>query len=172
MTDRALLLVPHPAVQPQRAGGMTVLERQLWTLARAGIKQVWIGLQKPQTETRLPPGLEIRWSGDANINDRGCEPPYIAVSGDHFVRVETLRYVAQARYPVSVTSIPGSAEVWIDGKKVGETPLVNHALPAGPHTVWLVLEGVRSPSETVTVAADRPSKVRYEFAKTEWRSVR
>ncbi|MFN7144345.1 MAG: serine/threonine-protein kinase [Myxococcota bacterium] len=76
------------------------------------------------------------------------------------------------RYPLSVVSIPASAEVWVDGKQVGETPLPTHMVAAGTHSVWLVLEGKRSETTSVTVGASATPKVRYDFTKNEWRSVK
>ena len=102
MTENALLIVAHPQLAHQQAGGMSVLERQLWTMRRAGIRRVWVSLEKP-LNIRLPDGLEIVWHGSQAVAEASCPKPYLAVSGDHFVRVDTLRYVAEAHYPVPVT---------------------------------------------------------------------
>ena len=45
--DHAILWVAHPALIWQRVAGMRVVERQLFTAARAGIRTVWIGMQNP-----------------------------------------------------------------------------------------------------------------------------
>jgi phosphatidylglycerophosphate synthase len=90
----------------QRVGGMTVLERQVFTAARAGIKSLWIGASKPDDarfdRMRVPTGLELRWvpKGDAALVE--CRPPYLGISGDHFIRLETLAHIARQRYPESV----------------------------------------------------------------------
>ena len=77
-----------------------------------------------------------------------------------------------ARAPLSITSVPTSAEVWIDGHKVGETPLRDHALTAGAHTVWVRLEGVDSPRKSITVSAGAPLALRYDYQDKTWRTVK
>ncbi|MEK6585526.1 MAG: hypothetical protein AABZ24_04205 [Nitrospirota bacterium] len=42
MFERAILRVWRPALPRRRAGGMDVLERQLFVAARAGVKSLWI----------------------------------------------------------------------------------------------------------------------------------
>ncbi len=116
MTDTAVLLSRRPDIAHRSVGGMTVLERQCWTAARAGIRQLFVALRKPGegelARLRLPPGLDIRWSqrdGDASR----VQPPYLILSGDHFIRVDTLRYVAQQEYglPVSLEDAAGSVVI-------------------------------------------------------------
>jgi len=105
--ERAILWVAHAPLLWQRVGGMSVLERQLFTAARAGIKSVWIGMHAPAEDVldrlRIPPGLDIRWvpKGDASLVE--CEPPYLGLSADHFIRVETLAHVARQSYRESVS---------------------------------------------------------------------
>jgi phosphatidylglycerophosphate synthase len=105
--DRAILWVSHPVLLRQRVGGMRVLERQLYTAARAGIRSLWIGTHEPEgadlAGLRVPPGLEVRWipKGAASLVE--CEPPYLGLSADHFLRVSTLAHVARQRYPESIS---------------------------------------------------------------------
>ena len=105
--ERAILWVSHPALLWQRVGGMGVLERQLFAAARAGIKSLWIGVQKPDAAAlaglRLPPGLDVHWAATGGATLVECEPPNLGLSGDHFIRVETLAHVARQRYPQSVS---------------------------------------------------------------------
>lgn len=105
--ERAILWVSHEPLLWQRVGGMRVLERQLYTAARAGIKSAWIGIHAPAEDVlnglRIPPGLEVRWvpKGDASLVE--CEPPHLGLSADHFIRVETLAHVARQRYAESIS---------------------------------------------------------------------
>jgi phosphatidylglycerophosphate synthase len=94
-----MLVVSHANRSLQRAGGITVLERQLWTIARAGFKKIWIGMPRPALALRFPPNLDMIWSDSSATAELNAEPPYVSVSADYFVRVETLRYVAQSDYP-------------------------------------------------------------------------
>jgi len=74
----------------ERLGGMAVLERQLFTLRRAGFRKVFIAAQRPRgiprPGLRIPVGLETVWAGGGS-----CAPPFIGVSGDHLVRLNVLR---------------------------------------------------------------------------------
>ncbi|HEX4046250.1 MAG TPA: CDP-alcohol phosphatidyltransferase family protein [Elusimicrobiota bacterium] len=107
--ERAILWVSHAPLLWLRVGGMRVIERQLFTAARAGVKSVWIGIGKPDDDVfrdlRLPPGLEARWvpKDDASLVE--CAPPYLGLSADHFIRVETLAHIARQSYPESVSFI-------------------------------------------------------------------
>lgn len=104
---RTILWVAHPKLLWHRAGGMLVIERQLFTLARAGIKSVFVAMSKPDDAQigimRLPPGLEVRWvtKGAAVLTE--CEPPYLGISADHLIRIETLAFIARQNFPASVS---------------------------------------------------------------------
>ena len=160
MTERVLLLVPHPALLSQRAGGLTVLERQLWTLTRAGLKKVWVGAAKPASLAglRLPPDLEVIWSGSDAAAMTTCEPPYLAVSGDHFIRVDTLRYIAEAQYPAPVALEDAAGVAVVQAVPVRDdhaTTVSRQPLPArstvrleapvahSPALPWLLAVGIK-----------------------------
>ena len=160
--DRAVLWVGHPDLLWARAGGMRVLERQLFTLERAGMKSVWIATHAPApallATLRVPAGLDIKWvSRDQPLT--GCEPPYLGVSADHFVRVETLGFLARQRYPASVTydddSGLGVVQVVLfreDAARArAKQPLpagsyhrLRAPLEAGPLVDWLMAAGVKT----------------------------
>lgn len=95
---KAMLVVGHPDFLFLKAGGLTVIERQLWTVAQAGFHKVWIGMPRPEesrlSRCRLPPGLGIFWSGSQEGGGDVCEPPYIGVSADHFLRAADLASLA------------------------------------------------------------------------------
>ena len=105
--ERAILWVAHPKLLWARAGGMLVLERQLFAVSRAGFKAVWVATHEPDaavlSQLRLPPGLEIHWvaRGDKALFE--CEPPHLGISSDHLIRTETLAFVARQRFPNSVS---------------------------------------------------------------------
>jgi phosphatidylglycerophosphate synthase len=105
--DRAILWVSHPPLLWQRVGGMTVLERQVFTAARAGVKSLWVGTHEPEPAVlrglRLPPGTAVNWvpKGEASLVE--CEPPYLGLSSDHFVRVDALAHIASRAYAESVS---------------------------------------------------------------------
>ncbi|MBI4061438.1 MAG: CDP-alcohol phosphatidyltransferase family protein [Elusimicrobia bacterium] len=156
---RAILWVPHPEMLWQRVGGMLVLERQMFTLARAGLRSVFITAPKPDAARlealRLPPGLEMRWvsQDDAALNE--CEPPYLGISADHLIRVETLAFIARQNFPSSVSYEDASALGVVQAAPTREDVLarVKQSLPEGsfrrleaplssPATVdWLMAAG-------------------------------
>lgn len=104
---RTILWVAHPQLLWQRAGGMYVIERQLFTLARAGIKSVFIALSKPDDAQigilRLPPGLELTWVSKNATALSDCAPPYLGISADHLIQVETLAFIARQDFPASLS---------------------------------------------------------------------
>jgi phosphatidylglycerophosphate synthase len=160
--DRAILWVSHAPLLWARVGGLSVLERQLFTAARAGVKTLWIGLHKPDDAVlaglRLPPGLDVRWvpKGDASLVE--CAPPYLGISGDHFVRVDTLAHVARQRYPESVSFNDASGLGVIQAVLTRDDTVsrVKHALPEGTYRrleaplasedtiAWLMAAGPKS----------------------------
>lgn len=104
---RAILWVGHPKLLWQRAGGMLVLERQLFTAARAGLKSVFVAMSQPDEAQigilRLPPGLEVSWVSKNQAALSECEPPYLGISADHIIRVETLAFIARQDFPSTVS---------------------------------------------------------------------
>jgi hypothetical protein len=71
-------------------------------------------------------------------------------------------------YKMSFSSIPLGATVYIDGKKVGNTPLINTPLVAGDHKVRM--EGANGTIER-TVRAGRRSPARYIWrGSDQWES--
>lgn len=105
MIERAILWVAHPPLLRQRVGGMTVLERQLFTAARAGLKTLFVGAQAPDASflasMRLPPDVELRWAEDGGGLAQ-CAAPYLGLSTDHLIRVDTLRHIAAQTYGDSI----------------------------------------------------------------------
>lgn len=107
MIERAILWVAHPPILWQRVGGLTVLERQLFACARAGLKQLWVGAHQPEASRleglRVPEGVEVRWAEGGGPGLLECAPPYLGVSTDHLLRVETLRHIAAQAHGDSVS---------------------------------------------------------------------
>ncbi|MEK7657349.1 MAG: CDP-alcohol phosphatidyltransferase family protein [Elusimicrobiota bacterium] len=112
MTSDAVLWVSHPALMFQRLAGLSVLERQLFLLSRAGFSRVWITARAPEpsrlARLRLPQGLTLRWAG----SEQGeAAPPYVGVSADHLVRLDALKAVSSEAFdkPVSFDDAEGKA---------------------------------------------------------------
>jgi phosphatidylglycerophosphate synthase len=96
ITD-AVLWVSHPGMMLERLAGMTLLERQLFTLQRAGIRRVWISAQFSaeiqHKRLRWPEGLETIWVSSGDAPNTACQPPYVGISADHLIQVETLKSI-------------------------------------------------------------------------------
>lgn len=70
---------------------------------------------------------------------------------------------AVARGGLRVTSQPPSADVWLDGRRVGTTPLVLEGVAAGPHTVEVRAESGETYVKDVDVEPGGSVAVRAEF---------
>ena len=100
MIENAILWVPPAEFlkKPRRIGGLSILERQLYTLSRAGLRRIWISTETPDATLkpmRLPAGLELTWISRAATAPADYAAPYLAVSGGHFLRTETLAHIAR-----------------------------------------------------------------------------
>jgi phosphatidylglycerophosphate synthase len=149
--ERAILWVAHPALMDRRVGGMAVLERQLFTLARAGIKQVWIGVHEPDfaPALRLPPELELNWAPRGGASLVECAPPYLGLSADHFVRVETLAHIARQRYAESVAFEDASGLGVIQIVLIRDESVARRKLPL-PEGSYVRLESPLASEATVS----------------------
>ena len=156
---RAILWVAHPGLLWQRAGGILVLERHLFTLSRAGIRSVFVAMPEPEpaqlSALRLPPNLEVRWvtKGEAALTE--CAPPYLGVSADHLIRIETLAFIARQTFPASVSydDASGLSVVQVVLTREDSISRVKQLLPAGsalrleaplshgPIVDWLMVSG-------------------------------
>ncbi|MBI5625284.1 MAG: CDP-alcohol phosphatidyltransferase family protein [Elusimicrobia bacterium] len=165
MITAAGLWSSHPKLLFERVGGITVLERQLQTLKAAGITRVSVAAPKPPPEwsapLRVPEGIELSWGGrEAGGEMKGVTPPYLSVSGYHFIRPETLRYLATAPYKTHVTFtdgldmsvlqvVPYRTEEMVVPRKVplpaGSTVFLDAStLRQGPIMDWLLAMGFKS----------------------------
>lgn len=104
---RAILSIDHRNLMFEVIGGLRVLERQLFTLERAGIREVWLSTH-PLTENavaalRWPKRIKVYWTGKSEETEDleaevDCEPPYASVSGDHFIRLRSLENIFSSQH--------------------------------------------------------------------------
>lgn len=66
--------------------------------------------------------------------------------------------IALPQGTLSITSVP-SAEVWIDGVRVGETPIAAFSLPIGPHEVTFKHPELGERHHAVSITADAPANL-------------
>ena len=114
----AVLWAPHPALMFARVAGMTVLERQLFILRRAGLTGVWIGTPRPPQTSglRVPEGLAVRWAEPGGTPEAPVKPPYLSVSGDHLIRLAALKSI--------LAETPDRPVSWKDSQGRGVLQLV------------------------------------------------
>jgi len=151
--ERAILWVSHAPLLFQKVGGMRVVERELFTAARAGLKSVWIGTHKPDEKTlsslRLPPGLEVSWvtAGDSTLVE--CEPPYLGLSADHLLRVDTLAHVARQSYGQSL-SFDDASGLGVISVVLTRDEAISRARHVLPEGTYRRLEAPLDAEQTIT----------------------
>jgi hypothetical protein len=59
------------------------------------------------------------------------------------------------------------AEVWIDGEKIGETPIGNYAIPIGPHEIVFKNPDLGEQHHAATVTASAPVKLSVDLTKPQ-----
>jgi phosphatidylglycerophosphate synthase len=163
MVTDAILWISNPSLLLQGVGGMKVLERQLHAMSRAGLRRVWISTDQPAQAAsglRLPPDLKPHWTnrsiGGAAVQ---CQPPYLVVSGSHFIRVETLAHIVRqpgAAHTAYLDDRQASVVQVVPARGEEVSPCRNLPLPAGAsitlqHPVqdaatvdWLLAAGPKS----------------------------
>jgi hypothetical protein len=57
------------------------------------------------------------------------------------------------------------ADVWIDGERIGETPIGNHAVPIGPHEVVFRHPELGEQVVRTTVSLKAPSRLSVDMRK-------
>jgi len=158
---RAILWVAHPQLLWRRVGGMRVLERQLFTLAHAGLRSVFIAMPQPEDAQlaglRLPPGLDVRWVTKGTTALDECAPPYLGISADHLIRVETLAFITRQHYPASLSYDDSSGLSVVQVVLVREDSIFRDRQPLdagthkrleapldqGPIVDWLMMAGTK-----------------------------
>jgi hypothetical protein len=65
---------------------------------------------------------------------------------------------------IAVNAVPW-AEVWIDGDRIGETPIGNHTLPIGPHEIIFRHPELGERRYAATVTMNAPARVSVDLRK-------
>ncbi len=81
-----------------------------------------------------------------------------------FVGKTTRLPVALPKGSISLNATPW-AEVWIDGEKIGETPIGNYAVTIGPHEVVFKNPDLGEQHHAATVTAATPVKLSVDLTK-------
>ena len=83
-----------------------------------------------------------------------------------FVGKTTRLPVALPKGSISLNATPW-AEVWIDGEKVGETPIGNYAVTIGPHEIVFKNPDLGEQHHAATVTAATPVKLSVDLTKPQ-----
>jgi serine/threonine protein kinase len=126
---------------------------------------------EPHEETiRVDPGERLRLSVDLTPIRRR-RPTQVAAPAAPLVQREVVVVEVEVEKPaeppppagpgkVTVNVKSGWATVWIDGRKIDTTPLFNHSISAGTHTIRVVNPGIGvDESQTVTISSGEVSRV-------------
>jgi formylglycine-generating enzyme required for sulfatase activity/diacylglycerol kinase family enzyme len=84
----------------------------------------------------------------------------------HIVPVETTAMEARlinSHGSLTITTEPSDAEVWLDGKPMGRSPIEIKAILKGDHTIQAKKEGYEEVAETVTIAPETPHDTHLEM---------
>jgi hypothetical protein len=74
--------------------------------------------------------------------------------------------VAVPRAPVSINAVPW-AEVWIDGARVGETPIGNHMIGLGSRDIVFRHPALGERRQTVVVSLKAPVRVSVDMRQSQ-----
>lgn len=146
---RAALSAPRPALLAGRLGGLTILERHLHLLRRAGFESVRVEAPRPEAPFRRPEGLELAWAASPLP-----EEPYLSVSGEHLVRLGALKDAAaqDPASPVRWLGPDGREVLRLVGRGTGgpdrtlsadAAVALSGPLADGPADAWLMSEAVK-----------------------------
>ncbi len=80
-------------------------------------------------------------------------------------RMEARPAVAEGVGTLMVNSMPWS-RVWVDGRSLGNTPVVNVRLAAGTHRLRLQAEGFDAVTRTIQIRADQRSQFIHRFSRS------
>ena len=79
--------------------------------------------------------------------------------------------VAGASWAVTFASVPGGADVRIDGVSIGTAPVVNHLLPSGSFTVTMLFPGGQSIIRNIQTGSRAPRRYVWDYqGGGEWSS--
>jgi hypothetical protein len=73
----------------------------------------------------------------------------------------------EVEFPNGLLSLDATpwAEVWIDGERAGQTPLVNHPVPIGPHEILFRHPELGQQIHAVSIKLDTPSQISVDLTR-------
>ena len=70
---------------------------------------------------------------------------------------------------LTISALPGSFEVWVDGKLVNKGPISRMEFAASKHVVQIMAEDGRTKTFDLTLVADQEIRKIWDFDRMEWR---
>lgn len=70
---------------------------------------------------------------------------------------------------LTISALPGSFEVWVDGKLVNKGPISRMEFPATKHVVQIMAEDGRTKTFDLNLVADQEIRKIWDFDRMEWR---
>ncbi|MEZ5289163.1 MAG: PEGA domain-containing protein [Vicinamibacterales bacterium] len=132
----------------------------------------WLTIDAPFPVRVLVDGAEIGTSSDRRLSMPAGGATVVLVNDAlEFRETREVTVAANRAQALAVTAPAGVlnanarpwAEVWVDGRRAGDTPLGNFALPIGEHEVVFKHPQLGEVRRTVTVGARTPARVSVEF---------
>jgi hypothetical protein len=131
----------------------------------------WLAVSSPFPVQILDDGREVGTSANAVALPAGDRTVVLVNAALEFREERHVKVLAQKKTLLTVDRPNGIlhvnarpwADVWIDGRRVGETPLGNIAIPIGDHEVVFRHPGQPEKLTTVTVGARSATRVTMEF---------
>ena len=115
---------------------------------------------------------EGSWSGNLGAGTYELEAKKeghrsTTITQDFIVTAEPQIVKLQTPTPIygeaDINSSPGMADIFIDGKKVGQTPLLLSDLLVGLHTISIIKEGYESENKTITIKEGEPQSYSFQL---------
>ena len=116
-----------------------------------------------------------RWTGTLELGEHSVETR----QASHQSAYTTLRVTSQSAGQIialnnpipiygsmTLTSTPSDAVVYVDGKKVGTSPVIVNELLVGTHTIRLEKDGYDNQEKTVQIAENQESILDFTLTKT------
>lgn len=140
----------------------------------AAAQQGWIAVTAPVAIQLIENGRVLGTSqGDAVAVPAGRHAIELVNAAVGYRETRSIDVAAGKMSPIaiempaatlSLNAVPW-AEVWVDGQKVGDTPLGNLSLPAGPHEVLFRHPELGERRQTVVVKLPGPTRLSVDLTK-------
>ncbi len=111
--------------------------------------------------------FELQYDGDAHsyfsraiaLDPNAQVPDFLSESAAAFYKSEKSKLLAKRRGSLRIETIPPGAQVWVDGEKIGESPITATKLVSGSHYVQAQF-GTQTAAESVEIAQTKRTNLK------------